>query len=401
MEFLECLFCENKYPLDVFNTFCPKCKEPLLYSYSPKKRKFFEEKTNSLYKFLDFLPLSNVNPYLLLGEENTPLIRLSRLMEKYGLPSVFAKNDTLNPTGSFKDKGTAVSVQKAVSLGVERIGSVSTGNMASSTAAYGAKAKLKVFVLMKEDVTREKLLSAGIYGSFLVRVKGDYGELGHKSFSIGRKFKIYFMNSVDPFRIEGYKMTGFEIFLQLDNKAPQYIFVPVSAGGHLIGLIRAYKDLKEQGKIRNMPTFVGVQAQGCSPLAKAFSSGKQRVERENHVKTIAQSISNPDPPGGNLVLKLIRENGGKIISVDDKDILEARKSLAELEGIFCLPASATTLAGLWKLSEKVKFNSEDRIVLVITGTGLKGMKSLESSVLKSHEATLSNLEKTIGSLIDE
>jgi len=400
MENLECIFCQREYPLDVFNPFCPECHEPLLCPSSRKKRKFFLEKTSPLEKFLDFLPLSKINLNLSLGEGNTPLLKLNRLIENLNLPPVFLKNETVNPIACFKDRGTVVAVQKAVSLGIERIGTVSTGNMASSTAAYGAKAGLETFVLLKDDISPDKLLMTSMYNPVLVKVKGDYGELFYESFSLGKKHKIYFMNSVDPFRIEGYKVTGFEIFLQLESRIPRYIFVPVSSGGHLIGLMRAFLDLKKEGFIQRLPTFVGVQAHGCSPIAQAYASGKSKVKRIRKGETIAHSISNPDPPGGNIVLKLTRENSGIILDVSDKEILDAQKMLAEYEGIFCEPASATALAGLLKLSGKAKLQANDRIVLVITGSGLKAMNALEPSRINVREATISSLERTISSILE-
>jgi threonine synthase len=203
------------------------------------------------------------------------------------------------------------------------------------------------------------------------------------------------MNSVDPLRIEGYKLSGFEIFLQLKNEAPSFIFIPVSSGGHLIGLIRAFLDLKQEGWIQNFPTFVGVQARGCSPITRPYASGKSKVKRIRKAETIAHSISNPDPPGGNILLKLMRETNGMMLDVSDREILKAQKMLAGLEGIFCEPASATTLAGL--LSGKVKVSSNDQVVLVITGSGLKTMDSVKTQKINLSKASLSTLDKTIAS----
>ncbi len=399
MENLECIICQRKYPLNIFNPFCPQCHGPLLYPLPKKTRKFFLEKASPLEKFLEFLPLSKINPALSLGEGNTPLLRLNRLMKKFSFPPVFLKNETVNPTLSFKDRGTAVAIQKAVSMGIKKIGTVSTGNMASSTAAYGAKAGLKTIVLLKEESSINNLISAGIHNPVLIKVKGDYRKLFNTSFSLGKKHEIYFMNSVDPFRIEGYKITGFEIFFQLKHRIPSFIFVPISSGGHLIGLVKAFQDLKQEGIIQHLPTFVGVQAQGYSPIAQAYNSGKSKVKRIENTKTIAQAISNPDPPGGNIVLKLIQENKGIIMAVSDEEIMEAQKILAEYEGIFCQPASATSLAGLLKLSRESKLHLKDQIVLVITGSGLKAVKALDSSGIKVHGATLSSLESTMNTLL--
>jgi len=167
----------------------------------------------------------------------------------------------------------------------------------------------------------------------------------------------------------------------------------------LTGLIKAFLDLRREQLAPDIPTIVGVQAQGCSPIAQAFASGKVKVERRKKAKTIVHAISNPDPPAGNIVLKLIRENKGMIITVSDEEILEAQSILAELEGIFCQPASATVLAGLLKLSKEIKMDKNDSVVLVITGSGLKAMESLKSFKTETIDSSLSDLESTIDSLL--
>lgn len=400
MEHHECLFCQKTYPLNLFKPFCPVCQEPLLYHHPPRKRKLHPEREAVLERFIEFLPLTKIDPELSLGEGQTPLVELHRIEKEFKLPHLFAKNESLNPTFSFKDRGTVMAVQKAASLGIERMGTVSTGNMASSTAAYGAKAGLMTFVLVKEDISSEKLLAAAIHNPVLISVKGDYGKLFYRSFALGRKFNIYFANSVDPFRIEGYKVIGYEIFLQLHHRAPDFVLAPVSSGGHLIGLMRAFLDLKKEGYISRMPTFIGIQAEGCSPIAKAYSSGKTRVLRIFKTATIAHAISNPDPPGGNIALKMIRESGGMICAVTDAEILKAQRILAEYEGLLCMPASATTLAGLLKLKEKTELNPDAQIVLIITGGGLKAIKSLDSVKKDVYTSALSTLEEKIGKLLD-
>lgn len=367
----ECLFCKKSFPLDIFSPFCPLCGEPLLFPPFIPERKESSDSFPSIKNRLPWLPLTSYDPSLSLGEGGSPLVRCTSLMAHFNLPPLFAKNESFNPTASFKDRGTAVAVQAAVSLGVKKIGTVSTGNMAASTAAYGAKARLKTYLMLKEDTSDLKIASAAVFGPVLIKVRGDYGHVFSESFALGKKHGIYFMNSVDPFRIEGYKMTGYEIFHQLDYRPPDFIFVPLSSGGHLIGLMRAYQNLKQQGRLDKSPAFVGVQADGCSPLVLAFETGKPRFQRIPRGRTAAQSISNPDPPGGNIVLKLIRENEGLLVSVSDGDILKAQKLLAEKEGIFCLPASAASLAGFLKLRTSGRIKKNHVSVMVITGSGLK------------------------------
>jgi len=398
MEAFVCHFCRKSFPADPFHTFCPKCQEPLLYEGPQTDKKFHHNKDHPLEVMLDFLPLDQVNRDLSLGEGNTPLIRLKNMEKNFRLPPLYAKNETVNPTFSFKDRGTAVATQKALSLGIERIGTVSTGNMAISTAAYGARAGLKTYVLIKEGAHHEILNSTGIYNPVMIIVKGDYGELFRRSFSLGEENNIYFTNSVDPFRIEGYKVTAFEIFFQLNQRAPDFIIVPVSSGGHLLGLMKAFHELKQHGFIKKYPHFVGVQAEGCSPIARAFQRKKPCVERIKKAETIAKAISNPDPPGGNLLLRMIRHVGGTIMSAPEDKILEAQRILAELEGIFVQAASATTLVALLELANKAKIDTGAKIVLILTGSGIKASGVTKHSDTQVFQATLSNLSSIIKSV---
>lgn len=395
MESFVCLFCQNSFPVDLFHTFCPDCHEPLLFKGTQKAKKFHQEKSHPLDIMRDFLPLEKVNHDLSLGEGNTPLIRLKNIEKKFGLPALYAKNETVNPTFSFKDRGTAVAIQRAAAFGIDKIGTVSTGNMAASTAAYGARAGLKTLVLVKEDTPKEKLLSIAVNNPLIVKVEGDYGELFRKSLELGPKLDTYFMNSVDPFRIEGYKVTAFEIFLQLNQNPPDYIFVPVSAGGHLTGIIHAFQDLKEQNFIQKYPQFVGVQASGCSPLVQAFQTGRTRVKRIKKANTIAHAISNPDPPAGNLLLRLIEETGGALLSIPDEKILSARQLLAEQEGLYVQPASATTLGGLIEWAEENRLEPSRRAVLILTGSGLRAPQKTSIPGSRVLRSSLADLENTI------
>ncbi len=219
-----------------------------------------------------------------------------------------------------------MAVQKAVALGFRSIGTVSTGNMAASTAAYGARAGLETIVLLKEETLvaeppgRGDLRPASSSGSRAITVVSFI-----ESLEIGRKLGIYFMNSIDPVRVEGYKITGFEIFQGLGRRSPDYVFVPLSSGGHLIGLMRSFEDLIGAGFIHRCPTLVGVQAEGCAPLARAFAAGHFRYTRLDRTQTIAHAISNPAPPGGNVVLKMVREHGGLILSVRTTRSLPPRR----------------------------------------------------------------------------
>lgn len=401
MDLVECLFCRKSFGHDPFSPFCPECGEPLMVApVSADKPQTIRAGAASPFEtFADFLPLSSFDRTLSLGEGGTPLVPLGRLAAGLGLPSVLAKNESQNPTGSFKDRGTALAIQKAVALGLRRIGTVSTGNMAASTAAYGARAGLRTYVLLKEGTPRTSVQNAGIFGPVLITVRGDYGRLFYESLQVGRKLGIWFMNSVDPFRIEGYKVTGFEIFLQLGRRAPGFIFVPLSSGGHLLGLMRAFEDLERAGLVGQYPTFVGVQAEGCAPLVKAFEAGRPKYEPLKEARTIAHAISNPGPPAGNAVLKLIADRKGMLVSVSDGEMLEAQRALASAEGLFCQPESAVALAGLTKLRADGRMGHVTSAVLVLTGSGLKSPHALDAVPLEVHELGFEDLEGRLETLL--
>jgi threonine synthase len=396
MDTFECLACGPLASRDPHSPFCPECGEPLFVAPPPGRpggRRILDDKPLALERFAEFLPLERIDPALSLGEGSTPLVKLDRIGRSLGFPSLYAKNEAQNPTSSFKDRGSAVAVQKAVSLGAKRIGTVSTGNMAASTAAYGARAGLETFVLLKEGTSGASLQAAGVFGPRLVAVRGDYGSLFNASLSIGKRLGITFMNSIDPYRMEGYKLTAFEIFVQLGRRAPRAVIVPLSSGGHLLGLMRGFADLEREGFIEAYPQIVGVQAEGCAPLVHAFDKGLSKAERIPTSPTIAHAIANPTPPAGNAVLRMIRERDGLLLAVSDGEMLEAQSELAANEGLFCQPESATTLAAMKKLTASGRVKSgEGGVVLVLTGSGLKTMHLLAAEPVEVHRLSLDGLE---------
>lgn len=400
MEKWFCLYCQQFQEPDIHSPFCHGCGSPLVVWPQKVNRRFNLSRLASLEKFKSFLPLIHLDNKLMLGEGNTPLLRLFQIEKRLGATfPIYAKNEMVNPTHSFKDRGTAVVVQKAMALKIKKIGTVSTGNMAASTAAYGAKAGLKTFILLKEDASLEKTLSTGIYGAYLIRVKGNYGELFKESYRIGKKGGIYFANSCDPYRLEGYKITSFEIYFQLGKRAPDYIFVPVSSGGHLVGLILGFFDLQREGLIKRLPHFIGIQASGCSPIVQSWKKNLREIKPVEKPQTIAHAISNPSPPAGKLVLKLLRELDGEMLAVTDEDIMRAQSELASLEGLFCDPASATTLAGLKKWQRLNRSSKVREAILVLTGAGLKDLTPVkERGKISLLSVSLSGLEEALISL---
>ena len=380
---LRCTACGRKYSLRKPYQRC-ECGEPLEFElfegFAGIGKTVWE-------RFVQFFPFE-LNLDLSLGEGDTPLIRARKFSKELGI-QLYLKNETVNPTWSFKDRGTFLGVHRALQLGFDGIGTVSTGNMAASVAAYASRAGLKAYILVSSNIAEEKLKQIAVYGAEVIKVKGDYGKLYYESLKLGQKLGIYFINSDDPFRIEGYKSISFEI---VEEMMPDYVIVPTSSGGLIRGIIKGFLELKKSGLIDELPMFVCVQAKGCSPIYKAFIEGKDKVERLKNPHTIAHAIENPHPPSGNAVLRLLRKLNGVCIAVSDEEILEAQRMLAQ-EGLFVQPASATGIAAAKKLGKEGRIGEDAKVVSVLTGAGLKTLHQLEK--LKIMECGMEKLEECL------
>jgi len=377
---LKCTACGRAYSLRKPHQRC-ECGEPLeleLFKSVPRIGKRVWERFSGFFPF-------ELNPELSLGEGDTALIKAKRLSKELGV-KLYLKNETTNPTWSFKDRGTYLGIHRALQLGFKKIGTVSTGNMAASVAAYGAYSGLETYILVSSTIAEEKLKALEVYGAKVIKVRGDYGELYYRSLEIGRRKGIYFINSDDPFRIEGYKSISFEI---AEEVTPDYVLVPTSSGGLFRGIVKGFLELKESDLIEKLPTFVAVQAEGCSPICKAFIEGEKKIEPFENPHTIAHAIENPYPPSGNAVLRLLKELNGLCITVSDEEILDAQMFLGS-EGVFVQPASATGIAALRKLFER-KIEENAKVVSILTGSGLKTLSHVKAGEIM--ECSLEKLEE--------
>lgn len=389
---IHCTSCGRVLEADQAVFRCDECNEPLEMEEIKQGRIKEGSVLNQTIweRYADFFPFLEPGHSLSLGEGFTRLLECESLSYSLGISKLYFKNESQNPTWSFKDRGTAAGVMHARKLGYKRIGTVSTGNMATSVAAYGAASGMETFVLISKGISQEKINPIAIYNPHLIRVDGDYGELYFESLKIGSENHIYFINSDAPMRIEGSKTIAYEICEQLNFVMPDYVIVPTSAGGNIRGIEKGFREFKACGLIDRIPKIICAQAHGCSPIYNAYEIGSKKITRAENPHTIAHAIENPYPPSGNQVLRLLKQNGGISTAVSDEEILRAQALLAN-EGIFGQPASAVPLAAIIKLKAEGFLTGNEKIVCIVTGSGLKYTAALEMHKLRSDECKLSEL----------
>ncbi len=388
---MRCMECGWTYSLDDMVYRCERCDYPLEVQYdydimaSTSSRETFKNRGWTIWRYRELLPIRDVSNIISSGEGGTPLLRSMRLAKALGVESLYLKDETRNPTWSFKDRGTSVGVSKAVEIGARAVGCVSTGNMAASTAAYAAKAGIKSIVIIPHGTPLEKIAQMLICGAEVVALKAPYPEIYRVALDASREYGIYMVHSDAPMRVEGQKTASFEIAEQLEWRAPDWVIVPTSSAGNLSAHWKGWKEMHKIGLVDELPRMVCIQAEGNSPIVRAFKRGRNHVEPFKEARTIAHAIANPDPPSGRRALKVLHESKGKAEAVSDKEIMEAQKLLAETEGLFAEPAGAAPVAGLKRLLKEGTIDGSEIMVCVITGAGVKDVESALKVCGKPHE----------------
>ena len=313
-------------------------------------------------KYRTYLPVSEKTPIVSLCEGATPLIKADNLAKSIGLNiNLYLKYEGLNPTGSFKDRGMTMAVTKAKEEGSKAVICASTGNTSASAAAYAARANMKCCVLIPDGhIAMGKLSQAMMYGADIIAIDGNFDEALDAVREISANYPITLVNSVNPYRIEGQKTGAFEIVDDLED-APNYHFIPVGNAGNITAYWKGYKEYFAQNKCSKLPKMMGIQASGAAPIVLGH--------KVDNPETIATAIRIGNPASWDKALKAMEESSGKIDMVSDKEILDAYVLLTRTEGVFCEPASASSVAGLIKLKGLIKENST--VVCILTGNGLK------------------------------
>ena len=389
---LQCKECHEQYPLDA-RYVCDRCFGPLevKYDYSgldpDGARRKIQAGPRSIWRYSDFLPFES-RPPAPLTTGTTPLLKADRLAERLGLREVYVKNDAANPTHSFKDRVVTIALAKARELGYKIVACPSTGNLANAVAAHAAANGLESYVFIPADLEEQKILATGVYGTTLVKVRGSYDDVNRLCMELASEREDWaFVNvNVRPYYAEGSKTLGYEIAEQLAFTLPDRVVCPIASGSLFTKIARGFQEWQEVGLIADadkQPVFNGAQGEGCAPVATAFSEGWE-ICKPVKPSGIAKSLAIGNPADGPYALELARKSGGTVESVSDDEIREGIRLLAETTGVFTETAGGTTTAVLRKLAERGDIDRDERVVLVITGEGLKTLDAVRDT-FEAHE----------------
>ncbi len=347
-------------------------------------------------RFAEFLPFGRMDPSASLGEGNTPLVDAGVRLKSYtGIERLLLKNETLNPTWSFKDRGSLACVFMAQAMGEPITATISTGNMGHSVAAYGARAGLKVIVFVPEFAPREKLIPMTIHGATVIRVRApDYALMKKAVLGLAQEFQLRIVSGNGPIRVEGYKLTAFELFEQTRGDLPDSIAVPTSACGHIRGLFKGFRELLAAGLIHRLPRMIVVQAANNSPIVSAIKRGATHVIPFTNCHTVAEAITTGNPMGGDEIIAKAYAHDWLAEDVTEAEILEAHRVLAQA-GWFVEPAAATTLGAVKKLREAGMIAAGESVLLMLTGAGLKDLDALKEQPFTVVESNLDSVRRDL------
>ena len=373
---LRCRECSRDYPIEPINA-CEYCFGPLEVAYDYDSiartvtRKSIAEGPHTIWRYHDFLPVEAENA-VDLGTGFTPLLKADNLGKKLGLDNLYIKNDSVNPSFSFKDRPVSITTTKALEFGFEVLACVSTGNLMGSVAAHGAKSGMKTVVFFPGDLESGKIVGASVYGPTMVAVDGSYDQVNRLCSELADDLGWAFVNiNMRPYYAEGSKTLGYEVAEQLGWRAPDNCVVPAASGELHTKIWKGLTELADVGLINSVKTNMHLaQPQGCSPIVQAFEKGS-RVVQPVKADTLAKSLAIGDPAAGPYAVQTLQETGGTAVAAPEDEIVEGIQLLAETEGIFTETAGGVVIAGLRKLAKSGAIKRDEVTVAFITGNGLK------------------------------
>jgi threonine synthase len=372
---LECTNCGKKFEANVEQHVCI-CGKPLFAKYDLKKAAGtltlanLSTRRRTLWRYAEVLPEGEP---VTLGEGMTALLAVRRLGASMGLEHLYVKDEGLNPTGSFKARGMAAAVTRAKQLGAKTLAAPTAGNAGGALAAYAAAAGLAAVIVMPSDTPMANVMECRAFGAKVIQLDGLISDCGKYVAERKDREGWYDVSTLkEPYRVEGKKTMGYELWEQFGGKLPDVILYPTGGGVGLIGMCKAFDEMQEMGWIgAGRPRMVAVQAEGCAPIVKAWEAHRDNAEFFPNAATMASGLRVPGPLGDLLILRMLKQTKGTALTVSDDEMLEAGKELASEEGIFAAPEGAATVSAARKLASLGWLKPEETVVLFNTGTGYK------------------------------
>ena len=377
--YIECTICARRHEAGRLLTVCDACGQMLAVRYDTARvaaavsKDALRQRPPGMYRFRELLPIEAGEEPVALGEGGTPLLALPRLAAHLGMTSLWAKDEGQNPTGSFKARGLGMAVTKARALGVTGLMIPSAGNAGGAAAVYGARAGLPVAVVVPRGTPGAAIAEAILSGAHVFTVDGSIATAGKLIAAVAPRIGWFDLATLkEPYRLEGKKTMGLELAEQLGWETPDILVYPTGGGTGLVGIWKAYDELAAMGWIKaSQPAFVAVQAEGCAPVVKAWSEGAEATTPWENPVTDAPGLRVPGPFAGRQMLRILRATGGRGCAVSEKEIVEAQRLLARLEGIWTAPEAAAAVAALTRMKDEGLVGAGTRVVMVFTGCGIK------------------------------
>jgi threonine synthase len=379
LAFLQCSKCGGQFSKKEIHNLSPCCSLPLFPRYDIEKGKVYFKKDSlinrppTMWRYKEMMPVNYEENITTLGEGFTPLEPAGSLGKMLGFKNLYLKNESINPTGSFKDRGMSAAISKAREFGLNKISIPTAGNAGGSAAAYAAKAGQEAFIFMPNDTPKAFQVECDQYGANVEMIDGLISDCGKIVGERKEKEGWFDISTLkEPYRVEGKKTMGYELAEQFNWELPDVIIYPTGGGTGIIGMWKAFDEMETMGWISSKrPKMISVQAKGCSPIVDAFDQGLDRAQPFQNPKTSALGLRVPAAVGDFLILNSIRESEGIALSVTDDELMTGTKEIGSSEGIFSAPEGGATVAALPKLLDRGIIKPNDRIVLFITGSGLK------------------------------
>ena len=378
--FLQCRECKKEYD-PTFKYICDECFGPLdvHYNFPSITKDTFTNREQTYWRYFEMLPIIDKSNIVSINAGMTPLVRAEKLGKKIGLNNLYIKNDSVNPTFSFKDRPAGVAISKAKEFGLSSVGCASTGNLASATAAHAAKADFPCYIFAPSDIEHAKIAQALSYGANYIAVDGTYDDANRIAAQIGDSKGVGIVNiNMRSYYVEGSKTLAYEVAEQLDWKVPDQLIVPTGSGAMLNAICKGFEELETVSLIDKVSKMHMncAQPHGCAPIVNAFKNNSDDVIPVENPDTVAKSLAIGDPGDGRYVLKRLKQYNGIAQESNNKETLDAILLLARTEGIFTEPAGGVSVAVLKKMVEDGQIDKDETTVCYVTGNGLKATESI-------------------------